>query len=162
QAAHLLANGISTVFVGGTTGESHSLSLSERLALAERWLQVARGSALRVIVHAGGNCLVDARALAAHAPKPGAPPHAAVAPSYFKPRTIDALVQCLAEITSAAPETPFYYYDIPSMTGLHLPLADFFERAAARLPSLAGLKFSNPDLLTFQFCLRAAGGRFEV
>src|SRR5262249_23664858 len=110
QAAHLLANGISTVFVGGTTGERHSLSPSERLALAERWLQVARGSALRVIVHAGANCLVDARALAAHAHKHGASAIAAVAPSYFKPRTIDALVQCLAEITSAAPETPFYYY----------------------------------------------------
>src|SRR5262249_56119388 len=87
QAAHLLANGISTVFVGGTTGESHSLSLSERLALAERGVQAARGSALRVIVHAGANCLVDARALAAPPHKHGASPTPAVPPSSLTPPT---------------------------------------------------------------------------
>ncbi|MBM3848511.1 MAG: N-acetylneuraminate lyase, partial [Verrucomicrobia bacterium] len=35
------------------------------------------------------------------------------------------------------------------------------EKAATRIPTLAGLKFSNPDLVTYQKCLRAEGGRFD-
>src|SRR5437879_10669735 len=65
QAAHLLANKISAAFIGGTTGESSSLTLDERRALTERWCAVTRGSGLPVIVHAGSTCLKDANTLAA-------------------------------------------------------------------------------------------------
>src|SRR5688572_17567701 len=118
QAAHLLKNNIGFAFIGGTTGESHSLSLDERLALAQRWADVTRGTGLRVIVHVGSNCLADARALAAQAQRLGAVAISALAPSYFKPRFLDVLIACCAEIASAAPETPFYYYDIPALTGV--------------------------------------------
>ena len=33
QGAHLLRSGVSTVFIGGTTGESGSLAIDERRAL---------------------------------------------------------------------------------------------------------------------------------
>ncbi len=46
QAMHMLAQQVTTVFIGGSTGESHSLSLSERQTLSQRWLEVARGTAL--------------------------------------------------------------------------------------------------------------------
>ena len=48
----------------------------------------------------------------------------------------------------------FYYYDIPSMTGINLPLLELLGRVHERIPAFAGLKFSNPDLLTFQPCYR--------
>ncbi len=64
QAAHLLANGVRNAFIGGSTGESHSLSLEERRALAQRWFEVIRGSQLKVVVHVGSNCLADAATLA--------------------------------------------------------------------------------------------------
>ena len=67
QAAHLLANGVRTAFIGGSTGECHSLSLEERRALAQRWFEVARGSELKVVVHVGSNCLTDAAVLARQA-----------------------------------------------------------------------------------------------
>src|SRR6188474_1653263 len=91
QAAHLLNDGVVNVFIGGTTGESSSLTLEERHALAQRWCEVTRGTALRVIVHVGSNCLTDARALAAQAQQLGAVAIAALAPSYFKPHTLDVL-----------------------------------------------------------------------
>src|SRR5947208_724615 len=115
QAEHLLRDGVAAVFVGGTTGESHSLTVEERLALAKRWAEVVRGSGLRLVVHVGANCLADARALAAQAQEVRADAIAAVAPSYFKPRSVDVLVACCAEIACAAPAVPFYFYDIPSM-----------------------------------------------
>ena len=154
QAAHLLKSGVTTVFIGGSTGESASLSLAERQALAQRWSEVVRGTALRVVVHVGSNCLADARALAAQAQQLGAVAISALAPSYFKPRSVDALIACCADIAAAAPETPFYYYDIPVLTGVSLPMVEFLEKASARIPTLTGLKFTNPDLMAYLQCLR--------
>lgn len=162
QAEHLARSGVSAAFVGGTTGECHSLTVDERLALAERWAAVARGTRLKVVIHVGGNCVADARTLAAQAQSLGVAAISALSPSYFKPRTLDDLVACCVEIASAAPTMPFYYYDIPSMTGVRFPMAEFLAVAGDRLPTLAGIKFTNPDLMDYQRCLRFAGGRFEV
>lgn len=162
QAGSLLSNDVRTVFIGGTTGESHSLQLDERLALAKRWSEVAAGSRLQLVIHVGANCLADARAMAAQAEEIGATAIAALAPSYFKPRTVDDLVSCCAAIADAAPGLPFYYYDIPSLTGVQLAMPSFLEMAPARIPALAGIKFSNPDLMAYQHCLHAQDGRFDV
>lgn len=154
QAAHLVRHGVCVAFIGGSTGESASLTLQERVELARRWFEVVPGTALRVVVHVGGNCLEDARALAAQAEQLGAAAISALAPSYFKPRSVDVLVECCAHVAAAAPTTPFYYYDIPALTGIPLSSAEFLKRAVARIPTLAGLKYTNPDLMTYQQCLR--------
>ncbi len=151
-----------TVFIGGTTGESSSLSLSERLALAERWLAAVKGTAMRVVVHVGSNCLDDARTLAAQSEKLGAAAIAALAPSYFKPRSLDVLIACCADIAAAAPVTPFYFYDIPVLTGVSFSMLEFLNQAKDRIPTLAGLKFTNPDLMAFQLCLHADEGRWDL
>ena len=155
QAQFLTENGVTSFFIGGSTGESSSLSLDERLAFAQRWCEVTRGTAARVIVHVGSNCIVDSQALAAQAQEVGAVAISALAPSYFKPRSLDLLIGCCAEIAAAAPETPFYFYDIPALTGVSLPMLEFLEKAPARIPTLAGLKFTNPDLMAYLQCLRA-------
>jgi N-acetylneuraminate lyase len=162
QAEHLLRDGVGTVFVGGTTGEGHSLTVEERLSLARRWGEVVRGSALRLVVHVGANALADARAMASQAQSLGASAISALAPSYFKPASLDDLVSCCAEIAGAAPAVPFYFYDIPAMTGVRLPMPEFLDIAPGRIPTLAGLKFTNPDMMAFQQCLRGQGGRFDV
>ena len=160
QAAHFLRNGIKTVFIGGSTGESSSLSLEERRKLAQRWSEITKGTDLAVVVHVGSNCLTDARALAEQAQALGAVAVSALAPSYFKPRSVDLLIDCCAEIASAAPETPFYFYDIPSLTGVSLPMGEFLQRALEKVPKLAGLKFTNPDLMTYLQCLHA--GNWDI
>jgi N-acetylneuraminate lyase len=162
QAEHLLRSGVTDVFVAGTTGECHSLSVSERLALTQRWSEVARGSKLRLVIHVGSNCLADARTLAAQAQSLGVAAIAALAPSYFKPKSVEWLVAGCAEIASAAPGTPFYYYDIPHLTGVQLPMADFLSAGSERIPTLAGVKFSNSDLMTYQKCLHVQNGRFDM
>jgi N-acetylneuraminate lyase len=117
---------------------------------------------MNLIVHVGANCLADAAALAAQAQKLHAHAVSALAPSYFKPRSIDTLIACCQEIAAAAPATPFYYYDIPGMTGVSLSMPDFLAAAPARIPTLAGVKFSNPDLMAYQKCLHADAGRFDI
>ena len=162
QAAHLLSNRVNNVFIGGTTGECTSLTLDERRVLTQRWSEVARGTALRLVVHVGSNCLSDARVLAAQAQQLGANAISAFAPSYFKPGSIDTLIACCADIASAAPETPFYFYDIPGLTSVSLPMPEFLEKAPARIPTLAGLKFTNPDLMAYLLCLQAGGGKWDI
>ena len=41
-------------------------------------------------------------------------------------------------------------------------MPDFLERAEGRIPTLAGIKFTSPDLMAYQLCLRAANGAFDV
>jgi N-acetylneuraminate lyase len=41
-------------------------------------------------------------------------------------------------------------------------MPDFLEAAAERIPTLAGLKFTNSDLMAYQRCLRCCEGRFDV
>ncbi|MGC8640354.1 MAG: dihydrodipicolinate synthase family protein [Isosphaeraceae bacterium] len=161
QAQLFVELGIRGVFVGGTTGEFASLSLEERKALAERWCKTAGGS-LRVAVHVGHNCLPEAVALAAHARQAGAAAIAASAPSYFKPATVADLIDFCAPIAAAADPLPFYYYDIPGMTGVRLRTSDFLHQARFRVPTLRGLKFSNHDLLELQECVRLDHGAFDV
>ena len=44
QAELLIESGVAGVFPGGTTGESLSLTMEERLALAKRWVDAASGT----------------------------------------------------------------------------------------------------------------------
>jgi N-acetylneuraminate lyase len=161
-AAHLQKWNVGTVFIGGSTGESHSLSLQERKALTGQWIAVVRGTPLRVVVHVGSNCLTDSADLARHAEQEGASAISALAPSYFKPRSLDTLIAGCAQIASAAPATPFYFYDIPGMTGVSLPMLEFLERAPKSVPNLVGLKFTNPDLMAYLQCLQADGGKWDI
>jgi N-acetylneuraminate lyase len=162
QAAHLLAQGVRFAFIGGTTGESASLTVEERRALAQRWIEVVRDAELPVIVHVGSNCLADARALAAQAQGLGAWAISALAPSYFKPASVAALVECMAEIAGAAPGLPFYYYEIPTLTGLAFSASEFMARAAERIPNFAGLKFTSSNLMEYQLCRALHDGAFDL
>ena len=62
----------------------------------------------------------------------------------------------------AVPETPFYFYDIPGLTGVSFSMPDFLAQARNRIPTLSGIKFSNPDLTAYQLCLRADSGEWDL
>ena len=162
QAGHFLKHKLSATFIGGTTGECSSLTLEERRALAERWMAVTRGTTLCVVVHVGGNCLEDAKMLAMQAEKMGASAVSALAPCYFKPRDVTLLVDCMATVANAAPSLPFYYYEIPTMTGITLSPSEFLTRAAEKIPNFAGLKFTSSNLMEYQLCRNFHDGAFDV
>jgi N-acetylneuraminate lyase len=161
QAALFRESKLRSVFVGGTTGEFASLTISERKALCERWVAVA-GDSFQVALHVGSNCQADSIELAAHARETGVTAVAAVAPSYFKPATVPDLVDFLAPIAAAAGPLPFYYYHIPCMTTVRLPVAELLREARGRIPNLRGLKFSHDDMVDLQGCITAEGGAYDV
>jgi len=159
-AASLIADGVAGAFVCGTTGESMSLTVSERKAVAAEWVKAA-GDKLQIIVHVGHTCLPDAQELARHAQEIGAHAIAAMAPFFFRPAQAEDLADFCRELAAAAPELPFFYYHIPSMTGVQVPVPEFLQ-AAADIPTLAGVKFTSENLMEFSQCLRLYDGRFHM
>lgn len=162
QARFLAREGTRTVFITGSTGESHSLSLSDKLALFDAWAEAGPKAGLRVIAHVGGNCLNDATTLARRAGELGFAAVSALVPSYYKPAGLKGLVDCCAAIAAAAPSTPFYYYDIPALTGFCQSMEAFLRVAPEVIPNLAGIKFTNTDLVSYSRSLDAAGERFDL
>jgi N-acetylneuraminate lyase len=162
QAAFLAANGMRTVFVTGSTGECHSLAVDERLSLYEAWAVAGPANDVAVIAHVGCNSIQDARTLARRASNLGLSAISAVAPSYYKPENLAALIDWCADVAAQAPDLPFYYYDIPSLTGISLPADRFLVEAPAHIPTLAGIKFTNLDLVSYRKTLDVAGDHFDV
>jgi N-acetylneuraminate lyase len=153
---HYAGDGADGLFVCGTTGESMSLSTDERMRAAERWRHAA--GPLPVGVNVTHTSLPDCKALAAHAEKIGAVGIGAMAPFFFKPRSAEDLVAFCAEVAAAAPNTPFYYYHYPRMTGVTLTLAEVYPRALERIPTLAGFKCSTENLADAASAMEACRG----
>lgn len=154
--------GVKGIFVNGTTGESMSLSVAERKVLAKEWCQRAKGRLDSVIVHVGCMSLKDSQDLARHAAEIGADGIAVISPSFFKPKNADALRRFLQEVASAAPTLPFYYYQIPSFTGVNVPVRDVIEDIEKLIPSFRGVKFTGSDLLDFGQCVSYSQPHWSV
>ncbi len=131
----LLRDGVSALYVVGSTGEGPSLMTSERKRVAEAFVEAA-ASRVPVVVQVGHNSLADAAELAAHSAEIGADAISATPPSYFRPATLDDLIACMRQVADAAPQLPFYYYHIPMRTGVEVDLVAF-SAARGRDPELA-------------------------
>lgn len=160
-AGFLADNGVSGVFVCGTTGEGMSMTVDERLAVASAWVDAAPKD-LKIVIHVGHTALEDAKRLAAHAQSIGAWGIGQMAPSFFKPKSMNELVDFCAETAAAAPALPYYYYHIPVMTGVNVKMVDFLLSARDRIPNLAGVKYTYEDLMDMQLCREIDNGRFDM
>jgi len=157
----LIRNGVKGAFICGTTGESLSLSLEERLAMTEAWT-ARKDQRFKVVIHVGHESLPDAKRLASHAEEKGAWGIGAMPPTFFKPASLDHLVDYLADIAQSAPTLPFYYYHIPILTQVNILVLELLEKAKDRIPNLAGAKFTHEDLMDFRLCMAMDQGRFDM
>lgn len=160
-ADQMATSGMTGVFVCGTTGESLSLTVEERKSVLEAWVKAANGR-FKVIAHVGANAIHEGIELAAHAQQIGADAVSAMAPSFFKPASVKDLVNFFVPIAKAASELPFYYYNMPSMTGVSLPVAEILKEGKKVMPNLVGTKFTHNNLMEMKDCLALNNGEFEV
>lgn len=160
QADLLVQQGVKGVYICGTTGEGVQLSVAERKAVAEKWVASSSGR-LVVIVHTGALSIADAKELSRHAQEIKADATSVIAPCFFKPGSVDALVDYCAAVAGEAPDLPFYYYN-SSMSGVSLNMEQFLIVGSERMPNLAGIKFNNIDLYSFQQCTNLQGGKFDI
>jgi N-acetylneuraminate lyase len=161
-ASHYKGSGVSGAFVNGTTGEYASLTIDERCELTEAWMDAGRDHDLEILVHVGDNSLANAIKLASHAYSCGADAISALAPSYFKPADIDALVDWTAAIAGEVPDCPFFYYHIPGMTGVRFSMSQYLEKADERISNLQGIKYSDIQPMDILRCLDVDPDRYEI
>jgi N-acetylneuraminate lyase len=157
----MITDGLSGVFICGTNGEGPNLTIEERMAIAEAYVKAANKRIL-VLVHVGHSSIAECRKLAAHAERIGADAISSVAAFYFKPATVSNLVKSIAAVASAAPNTPFYYYNIPTLTGVAMDMLAFLEQAEEVIPNLAGIKYTASTLHEYQACLNYKQGKFDI
>jgi N-acetylneuraminate lyase len=157
----LVADGLKGIFICGTNGEGPNMTISERMTVAEHFLEAAAGR-IKVIVHVGHSSITEARILATHAAAIGSDAISSVSAFYFKPVSTANMVDCMASIAAAAPELPFYYYHIPHLTGVSVDVDDFIRSAGASIPNLAGVKYTATTLHDFQSCHQHWKGRYQM
>jgi len=154
-AAHLARRKLFNIMPAGSNGESLSLNVAERKALAEAWAKAAPSQGLRVYMHIGSESIVDSIDLAKHAAATkGISGILAMTPVYFKP-SVETLHDFLAVVAGAAPEMPFWFYHFPDDTGV-LPgkahkLLELVDKSGA-IPNFMGIKFTDYNLMDFSVC----------
>jgi N-acetylneuraminate lyase len=160
-AEHLTKNKVSGAFIGGTTGESVTLTREERIALTTAWRKAA-GPELKLIVHVGNCSIGDSQAIARHAESVGADFIATLMSSVFQPSSLAACVDFCRRIAEGAPNTPFFYYHMPELTGSKVTIAEFLPEAIKSIPTFQGVKFTYNNLFDYGLAIAAAGDRYDI
>lgn len=160
-ADKLVTDGADGVFVCGSTGECTSMTVAERKSVLEAWVEAAAGR-MRVIAHVGGTCQADCIELARHAAGQRIDAVGAIAPFYFKPASVEELVDFYKPIAAAIAPIPFYTYHMPSVTGVNLPMKEFLEKGSHEIPNLNGIKFTSNNFMEMLECIRLEDGRFDI
>lgn len=140
-ARHLEQNGSQGIIVGGTTGESPTLSKSEKLALFEA-VKGAVSEKTAVIAGTGTNCTRDSAALTKEASAVGVDGIMCVVPYYNKPSQ-EGLYQHFKAIAQAT-DLPVMLYNVPSRTGTNL-LPQTVKRLS-RIDNIAAVKEAANDV----------------
>lgn len=159
-AEHLIRQGVKGAYVCGTTGEGIHCSVDERKKIAERWVAASQGQ-LSITLHTGALSIADALELSRHAETLDIFATSVIGPCFFKPSTVDDLVEYCRIIAAAAPSKGFYYYH-SGMSGLSLDMEQFLIAAADKIPNLSGMKFNSADMYEFQRCLRVNNRQFDI
>lgn len=159
----LKQNGITGAFICGSTGEGVSMSVSEKKLVAEAWAACAKDDpAFTVMTLLGGTCIADCIELAKHAREVGLDAVSFTSPFYFKPANVEMLAECIIAVASEVPDMPFYYYHIPVLTGVGLPMFELLKTLDGRLSNFAGIKYTHEDFMDFQSCLNFENGKYDM
>ena len=142
---HVLAGGVSGLFILGTTGEGPSLSYRLRRELIQAVCAQVR-QRVPVLVGITDTAFVESVGVARAAAEAGA---AAVvlAPPYYLPEAQPELQEYLDHLLPELP-LPLFIYNMPALTKVHFEL-DTVKRAMDE-PRIIGLKDSSGDMNYFQ------------
>lgn len=157
----LKKNKVEGAFICGTTGEGAALTYNEKCNLIESWGNFSNEE-FRVISMVSGTNQAEAIELAKLSADQGLYGISLNAPYYFKPANIDALLDFIEPVAQAAPGLAVYFYHIPLLTNSNLSMLELLEKAEARIPNFAGIKYTHNDLMDFNRCLRFEDGKYDI
>lgn len=154
-------NGIAGAFICGTTGEGSSLTIPEKKLLFKEWAKF-KDENFVIIAFLGGTSLKECQELALYAKECGIDAVAATAPYYQKPSDTAALCKFCDSIAASVPDCPFYYYHIPSLTGVDFSMYDLLQKMDAAIPNLGGIKFTFENMMDYQLCLNYKDRKYDI
>lgn len=160
-AEKLKKDGVSGVFICGTTGEGMFMTEEERIQVAEAWIK-EQTNTFKVIVHVGTTSSLQSKKLAEHAEKIGAYAFSCMGPIFLAPNKVNDLVNFCATVASGAPNLPFYYYHIPSVSNVNISMPAFLKKAQKEIPNLTGIKFTHRNMMEMMQCLFAESGKWDI
>jgi len=140
-AAHLVDNGVDSLILGGTTGESPTTSLDEKLELLKA-VKEEVGDRVRICAGAGTNNTATSIEVAQAAAAAGADSLLVVTPYYSKPSQ-QGVYEHFAAVADST-DLPICVYDIPGRSGI--PVASDTLRRLAELPTIQAVKDAKGDL----------------
>eukprot|EP01147_Barroeca_monosierra_P001207 gene1207-4418_t len=153
--------GVSGFYLCGSTGEGLNASTSERKAMVVAVIQTLSelNVKLPVVVMVAAPQIDDAIDLAVHAQEAGADAVSSVVP-VSRPNDLDAAVaywSCLSEACSL----PLYVYWIAHTADRNATAATFLE-AMQRVPTFAGIKFTDTNFFMFEQLISHSKGKINA
>lgn len=134
-------SGINAIVLSGTTGESPTLSDSEKIELFRRGKEYA-GSSCKIIAGTGSNSTNHAIELSKEAELCGADALLVVSP-YYNKATAEGLYAHYLSIAHAV-TIPIILYNVPSRTGVDIPVSVY--KRLSNVPNIIGVKEATSDL----------------
>ncbi len=145
MAEQLLARqidaGIEAVVLSGTTGESPTLSDSEKLELFRR-CKAYVGDRCKIIAGTGSNSTAHAVALSKAAEDVGVDALLVVSP-YYNKATPEGLIAHYLSVAQAV-DIPIILYNVPSRTGVDIPVHVYNQ--LSKIPNIVGVKEASSDI----------------
>ncbi len=133
--------GIEAVVICGTTGESPTLSDTEKLLMFRKAKEFV-GDRCKIIAGTGSNSTEHAIQLSKAAEDVGADALLVVSP-YYNKATSDGLIAHYSAIAGSV-HIPVIAYNVPSRTGVDIPVSVY--QAISLIPNMAGVKEASTDI----------------
>ena len=149
--------GIRAVVIAGTTGESPTLNDDEKIKLFKKCKEYVGGRCL-IIAGTGSNDTAHSVKLSIAAQEAGADALLVVSP-YYNKTTADGILMHYLTICGAV-SIPVIVYNVPSRTGLDIPVSVYQQ--LAKIPNIAGVKEASSDITKVAKIRNACGEAFTI
>lgn len=147
---YVLRQGLTGLYVGGSSGESGLLDTSELLEQQGVVAESAKGTGAALIAHVGMPNLRDSIKLAKQAEKLGYHGLSALPPHSY-PFSDDEIYGYYKALSSAT-DLPLIVYEVPIRTGRPIDLDTLVKLLS--LKGVAGIKFTSTDMFKFSMLRR--------
>lgn len=149
--------GIRAIVLGGTTGESPTLSDKEKLEIYRRGKEFV-GDEAKIICGTGSNDTAHAVELSMRAEQTGADALLVVTPYYNKANPEGMYAHYLA--IANAVSIPIILYNVPGRTGVDIPVS--LCQRLSRIPNIAGIKEASNDIVKVSRIRLACGSDLPI
>lgn len=151
-ADHLVSNGIDSLVLSGTTGESPTTTVEEKVALIREVKNAVSGRA-KILAGSSTNCTQSSIDLAKRNAEAGADALLAVTPYYSKP-VQEGVYQHFIAIANAT-DLPVCLYDIPGRSSIEIT-SDTIRRLAEH-QNIQGMKDAKGNLCAATELIQSTG-----